>query len=196
LLGIADHQVDCGYGRIVLIVGFRGLTYAMADELFALATLPADLPAEADYDALCPAIMGTARGRWFLQEYARRNRHADTERLVEAIARIEAVVRGDRTELADRRMRINLLEMARSIAQTRAEIAGIGPERMSSQSTSIAAAQPPQLSAQAEPTLPSLGPSRSAAVPARPRPMPRPAENDPLAALKAMSEEERLALFT
>jgi hypothetical protein len=35
-------------------------------------------------------------------------------------------------------------------------------------------------------------------VPARaaPRAMPRPAENDPLAALKAMSDEERIALFT
>src|SRR5947207_165012 len=99
----------------------------MADELFALATIPADLPAEADYDALCATIMGTARGRWFLQEYARRNRHADTERLIEAIARIEGVVRGDRTELADQGVRINLLEMARSIAQTRAEIAEIKP---------------------------------------------------------------------
>ena len=36
------------------------------------------------------------------------------------------------------------------------------------------------------------------AVPARTaaKPMPRPAPNDPLAALKAMSDEERIALFT
>ena len=52
----------------------------MADEPFALSTVPPELPAEADYDAICAAVMATARGRWFLQEYSRRNRNTDTER--------------------------------------------------------------------------------------------------------------------
>ena len=34
--------------------------------------------------------METARGRWFLAEYARRNRHADTTMLLKALDRIEA----------------------------------------------------------------------------------------------------------
>jgi len=42
-----------------------------------------------DYDAIVSAIMETARGRWFLSEYARRNRHADTQMLVTAIDRMK-----------------------------------------------------------------------------------------------------------
>ena len=34
-----------------------------------------------DYDAIEAAVMETARGRWFLAEHARRNRHAETEQL-------------------------------------------------------------------------------------------------------------------
>lgn len=99
----------------------------MADKPSALTTIPSEMPTEADYDALCAALMETARGRWFLREHARRNRHADIDRLIEAIARIETVIRGDRAELADQSVRINLLEMVRSIALTRAEAAEIKP---------------------------------------------------------------------
>ena len=38
-----------------------------------------------DYDAIESAIMETARGRWFLFEYARRHRHADTMMVMSAI---------------------------------------------------------------------------------------------------------------
>jgi hypothetical protein len=38
-----------------------------------------------DYDAIESAIMETARGRWFLFEYARRHRHADTLMVMSAI---------------------------------------------------------------------------------------------------------------
>ena len=44
---------------------------------------------DSDYDAIVSAIMETARGRWFLSEYARRNRHADTQLLVGAIDRMK-----------------------------------------------------------------------------------------------------------
>ncbi|CAD5300051.1 conserved hypothetical protein [Bosea sp. 62] len=43
----------------------------------------------ADYDAIAAAVMETARGRWFLSEYARRNRQTDTEMVLSAIARLE-----------------------------------------------------------------------------------------------------------
>ena len=47
---------------------------------------------EADYDAIAGAVMETARGRWFMAEYTRRNRQADTLQLLDAIGRIERAV--------------------------------------------------------------------------------------------------------
>jgi hypothetical protein len=64
----------------------------MAEEAFALSPISArpTVPGEADYDAIREAFMETARGRWFLSEYAKRNRHTDTGMVLEAVARIEA----------------------------------------------------------------------------------------------------------
>jgi hypothetical protein len=44
---------------------------------------------EADYDAIEEAVMETARGRWFLSEYARRNRATDTASVLAALGRLE-----------------------------------------------------------------------------------------------------------
>lgn len=43
-----------------------------------------------DYDAIAAAVMETERGRWFLSEFARRNRAADTAAVLEALAAVEA----------------------------------------------------------------------------------------------------------
>jgi hypothetical protein len=66
----------------------------MADDAFALSPISAraSLPTEADYDAICGAFMETARGRWFLGEYAKRNRNADTRMVLDAVERIEATL--------------------------------------------------------------------------------------------------------
>lgn len=66
----------------------------MADEAFALSPIDARpaLPTDADYDAIHEAFMETARGRWFLTEYAKRNRNADTRMVLDAVARIEATL--------------------------------------------------------------------------------------------------------
>ena len=66
----------------------------MADDAFALSPISAraSLPTEADYDAICGAFMETARGRWFLGEYARRNRNTDTRMVLDAVERIEATL--------------------------------------------------------------------------------------------------------
>ena len=40
-----------------------------------------DPSVDVDYCAIEAAVMETARGRWFLAEHARRNRHAETEQL-------------------------------------------------------------------------------------------------------------------
>lgn len=47
---------------------------------------------ESDYEVIESAVMETSRGRWFMAEYARRNRQSDTSQLLTAIHRIERVV--------------------------------------------------------------------------------------------------------
>jgi hypothetical protein len=47
---------------------------------------------ETDYEAIEAAVMETSRGRWFMAEFAKRNRQADTLQLLGAISRIERVV--------------------------------------------------------------------------------------------------------
>src|ERR1700753_1526681 len=63
----------------------------MADEAFALSPISARAaqPSEEDYAAISEAFMETSRGRWFLGEYAKRNRNADTRMVLDAVARIE-----------------------------------------------------------------------------------------------------------
>ncbi len=63
----------------------------MAEQAFALSPISASasLSTQADYDAISEAFMETARGRWFLAEFARRNRNADTAMVLDAVARIE-----------------------------------------------------------------------------------------------------------
>lgn len=66
----------------------------MADEAFALSPISASAAplGEADFDAIREAFMETSRGRWFLAEYARRNRSADTAMVLDAVARIEQTI--------------------------------------------------------------------------------------------------------
>ncbi len=49
-----------------------------------------DAADEAEFAALLGALQGTARGRRFLEEFARRQRNADTVMVLDAVARIEA----------------------------------------------------------------------------------------------------------
>ena len=91
-----------------------------------MANLP--VPAgvsEADYDAIEAAVMETARGRWFLAEYARRNRHADTTMLLKALDRIEASIGGKKSVEPVDQIRFDLVEMSKAIARTKTEIASI-----------------------------------------------------------------------
>src|SRR6202165_4794167 len=72
--------------------------FAMADEAFALSPISARAaqPSEGDYEAISQAFMETSRGRWFLGEYARRNRNADTRMVLDAVARIEETLAAQR----------------------------------------------------------------------------------------------------
>ena len=70
----------------------------MADEAFALSPISARAvqPSEADYDAIREAFMETSRGRWFLGEFAKRNRNADTSMVLDAVSRIEETLAAHR----------------------------------------------------------------------------------------------------
>jgi chemotaxis protein CheZ len=94
-----------------------------------MANLPVASPiSEADYESIESAVMETARGRWFLAEYARRNRNADTTMLLKALDRIEHAVRGTKSVEPVDRIRFDLVEMAKAISRTKAEIAAIKPD--------------------------------------------------------------------
>src|SRR5882724_11781616 len=77
--------------------------FTMADEAFALSPISAraSLPSEEDYEAIREAFMETSRGRWFLGEYARRNRNADTRMVLDAVARIEESLAAQRQPAFD-----------------------------------------------------------------------------------------------
>jgi hypothetical protein len=96
----------------------------------AASALPS--PGEADYEATCAAVLATERGRWFLAEYARRNRQADTSQVLAAIERLAARSESDaapqkRTPLGGNipfeRLRAELADVADIIARTRTELA-------------------------------------------------------------------------
>jgi len=63
-----------------------------------IPTLPSGLQLE-DYENIEAAVMETARGRWFLLEYARRQRASETERLLQAIERLDRrISRNDKAD--------------------------------------------------------------------------------------------------
>jgi hypothetical protein len=92
---LGRHQFNCDSRDIVVIVSVTRDDlrdeFAMADEAFALSPISARAaqPSEEDYEAISQAFMETSRGRWFLGEYAKRNRNADTRMVLDAVARIE-----------------------------------------------------------------------------------------------------------
>lgn len=72
----------------------------MADHAFALSPMSARAasPIEADFQAIGEAFMETARGRWFLEEFTKRNRNADTAMVLDAVARIERSIAAQRQQ--------------------------------------------------------------------------------------------------
>ena len=76
-----------------------------------------------DYDAIEAAVMETQRGRWFLTEYARRNRNCDTDVVLSGIERVERALRRERAAPDIDRIRLDLADMAEAISRTKQEIA-------------------------------------------------------------------------
>ena len=88
---------------------------------------------EVDYEAIEAAVTETVRGRWFLAEFARRNRVAETRQLLEAMARLEATVSSGQPALPSADPSIRLLlqrikEIAMSLGDTAHEMRGAGVE--------------------------------------------------------------------
>lgn len=91
----------------------------MANEAFALSPMAARAaePNEQDYDAIREAFMETARGRWFLGEYAKRNRNADTSMVLDAVAKIEETLAAQRQPVVEDRLPEALVEIRRAIRE-------------------------------------------------------------------------------
>lgn len=89
----------------------------MADEAFALSPISAraSLPSEEDYDAISQAFMETSRGRWFLGEYAKRNRNADTRMVLDAVARIEQTIAAQKQAASESRLTEALAAIRRAV---------------------------------------------------------------------------------
>jgi chemotaxis protein CheZ len=89
---------------------------------------PSARPA-AGYAAIEAALSQHARGRWFLAEYARRNRTVDTQMLLEAITKLELAVLRPQRQQESGGVLAELVAMSEAIARTRREIAQITPAR-------------------------------------------------------------------
>jgi hypothetical protein len=108
--------------------------FNMADEAFALSPISARaaLPGEEDYAAISEAFMETSRGRWFLTEYAKRNRNADTRMVLDAVARIEQSLVAQKEETLTAQRETLAAEQERIAAQK---------ESLAAQEQSLAAQQ-------------------------------------------------------
>ncbi|MGY8664690.1 hypothetical protein Q3C01_20370 [Bradyrhizobium sp. UFLA05-109] len=102
----------------------------MATEAFALSPMSARAaePNEQDYDAIREAFMETARGRWFLGEYAKRNRNADTRMVLDAVAKIEETLAAQRQPVVEDRLPEALVAIRRAIREAETiAIAAVDP---------------------------------------------------------------------
>ena len=83
--------------------------------------------ADVDFGALENAVRETSRGRWFLDEFARRLRGEETERVLASIEKLSTLVTEKGPASHFDVLRRELESMASGIAQTRREIAAIKP---------------------------------------------------------------------
>jgi chemotaxis regulatin CheY-phosphate phosphatase CheZ len=83
---------------------------------------------EEAYASLEAILRASPRGRWFLAEFLRRNRTAETDMLLEALGRIErAVTKPVSKQGVPGNVLAELVEMSEAISRTRREISQIRP---------------------------------------------------------------------
>src|ERR1700742_5344570 len=98
----------------------------MAKDAFALSPISARAlqPSEEDYEAISEAFMETSRGRWFLIEYAKRNRNADTSMVLDAVARIEANIAAQKDAAPEHALAEALAAIRETVEEARAAALG------------------------------------------------------------------------
>ena len=95
----------------------------MATEITARAERPAPgAPDDGDYETFCAALSASARGRAFLSEYARRNRNADTEQLLAAIAQLQQTVAANSTPKITATIKTELRALLDEISAAQSEL--------------------------------------------------------------------------
>lgn len=135
-----------------------------------------DLSDDPVYDALVAALRSNARGRAFLDEYARRARAADTGAALQALARIEALLTKEHAAVAALVADVQAIEPGD--AQENAQENSYVPFEIDFPPNAGRAAQTPD--ALEMPVLPP----------------PRYSSADLLTQVMALSPEERIALFS
>ncbi|HEY6023004.1 MAG TPA: hypothetical protein VIV34_02360 [Pseudolabrys sp.] len=83
---------------------------------------PPNAPEEDDYEAFCSALSASARGRAFLAEYTRRNRNADTEQLLDAIAKLQTSIAANAAPMATDRVKTELRALLDEIVAAHNEL--------------------------------------------------------------------------
>jgi hypothetical protein len=116
-LGLTGGQSDCAAAAVMMVIQ---QVIVMSNQPLVQSGPAAGPPNEAEYNAVYTAVTATERGRWFLAEYANRNRCADTELVIAAIARIEAAIRTDTAPQLSTTLSRELAAAAVTIAPARA----------------------------------------------------------------------------
>lgn len=75
---------------------------------------------EEDFESIESAVLETARGRWFLAEYARRQRATETEGVIAAIERLEAGL--TRRPSLDTGLRGEVAKIAKMVGQAHGDV--------------------------------------------------------------------------
>src|SRR5205814_8653732 len=119
---IAIRPISCCF--VISTRGDLREEFSMADEAFALSPISARaaLPGEEDYAAISEAFMETSRGRWFLTEYAKRNRNADTRMVLDAVARIEQSLVAQKQAVADNTLADALATIRAAVGEAQASV--------------------------------------------------------------------------
>ncbi|NRG17977.1 protein phosphatase CheZ [Rhizobiales bacterium] len=89
---------------------------------------PSSPLSDAEFEALRDALSSSSRGRWFLDEFLRRNQKPETQMVLDAIARLETAMIRDRQTPSIDRIRIDIADMQEAIERTKREIGNIKHE--------------------------------------------------------------------
>jgi hypothetical protein len=147
---------------------------------------------DSDYDTILAALMETARGRFFLQEYALRNRTTDTATLLTAIGRIEGLLTSRALEPAGP-------VAAEAVEPQHAEAPVTAPVEAEGSDIAAAAAIEAVVTEDTIFEYAEVAFTQGSIAGFEPEQPPgdaTPATRDPFADIRALSDEEKIALFT